>query len=758
MNRKIKAIVAGVVFLLLTAGIANAQQIQLLGTTIPKFMDPLPVGVPDGTTGGITVLNATSGPLLGLPPGPNYQISMSEFQAQILPVSLGLQPSWVWGYLTNLDRDLGGVRPSYLGPVVVAQRDYPVQATVRNDLPLYPLGNVQPLLPIDLTLDWANPVFPPNYCAPDVNGNYTNTACGPQPVGTYPPNDYPYMGPIPETVHLHGSEVAPADDGGPESWFTQNGITGAGVNPSAYIAPNGYRYNYPNGQQEATIWFHPHGFGITRLTVYAGMAGAYPIVDPANPPLATMPAFPQYDIPLIIQDRSFDTTGQIFYNLASNPQPNPTIHPFWIPEFIGDAIVVNGKTWPYLNVEPRQYRFRLLNGSNARFYDLTLNMVAAAVALPGGASTRASGATRGANLPFIAIATDSGYLVNAVSTSNIIIGPGERYEVIVDFTGLPANTEIIMKNSARTPFPGGAKPTANGTDTIMKFIVSQPLSATPNTAIVNGTPIRRTPLEPILNGFVAPSVPPAAFTGNIVRQLTLNEVLGPTGGPLELVVNNSKYNLNAPPDPIGGCTTPLCRETELPAVGDTEVWEIINITADAHPMHTHLTSFQLLDRTPFQAGQWITQYDAMLLANGKIPGGGPPNPYNVRNTDGAIGGNPAIGPFLQLNKRTLPLPYEKGWKDTVITYPGEVTRFVVRWAPQDAPVAVTAATPLCTVPTPPGTLPTTCVPQVGSNTYPFEPGTLINGVGYVWHCHILDHEDNEMMRTYTVMGTRQPVQ
>ena len=86
------------------------------------------------------------------------------------------------------------------------------------------------------------------------------------------------------------------------------------------------------------------------------MAGAYPIVDPANPPLATMPAFPQYDIPLILQDRSFDTTGQIFYNLASNPQPNPTVHPFWIPEFIGDAIVVNGKTWPYLNVEPRQYR------------------------------------------------------------------------------------------------------------------------------------------------------------------------------------------------------------------------------------------------------------------------------------------------------------------------------------------------------------------------------------------------------------------
>ena len=134
-----------------------------------------------------------------------------------------------------------------------------------------------------------------------------------------------------------------------------------------------------------------------------------------------LPAFPQHDIPLIIQDRSFDTTGQIFYNLASNPQPNPTVHPFWIPEFIGDAIVVNGKTWPYLNVEPRQYRFRLVNGSNARFYDLTLSNAA----------------------PFLVIATDDGYLDTAVSTPNVIIAPGERYEVIVDFSALPVGTKVI---------------------------------------------------------------------------------------------------------------------------------------------------------------------------------------------------------------------------------------------------------------------------------------------------------------------------
>ena len=209
-------------------------------------------------------------------------------------------------------------------------------------------------------------------------------------------------------MHIHGGEVEPAFDGGPDAWFTQgNGITGMGF--------PGNTFTYMNGQEEATIWFHPHGFGITRLNVYAGMAGVYAIIDPLNPPLATMPAFPQHDIPLIIQDRSFDTTGEVFYSLASNPQPNPTVHPFWIPEFIGDTIVVNGKTWPYLNVEPRQYRFRLLNGSNARFYDLTLQAPLALPVLPAAAVKATTLTAPQPAMPFIAIASDDGYLVNAVS-------------------------------------------------------------------------------------------------------------------------------------------------------------------------------------------------------------------------------------------------------------------------------------------------------------------------------------------------------
>jgi FtsP/CotA-like multicopper oxidase with cupredoxin domain len=336
-------------------------------------------------------------------------------------------------------------------------------------------------------------------------------------------------------------------------------------------------------------------------------------------------------------------------------------------------------------------------------------------------------------LPITAIATDDGYLDTAVATPNVTIGPGERYEILLDFTNVPTGTEFIMMNSARTPFPGGGKVVGDLTDQIMKFRVSLPLNIQVlNTPIVAGTALR-TPVVDIkaANANRMPP-PPALATGTIVRQLTLNEVIGP-GGPLELVVNNSKFNLA---NILPGCATPACRETELPQVGDTEIWEIINITADAHPMHTHLTSFQVIDRQLFDAAVWTANYDALLVGNGVLPGHGPPNQYNIRNADGAIGGNPPIGPSL-LGLPVQPLLSETGWKDTVISYPGEVTRIAVRWAPTD--IAVGAETP-------------------GVNQYiGFDPTVLQGPVGYVWHCHIVDHEDNEMMRNYVVGIARQPI-
>jgi FtsP/CotA-like multicopper oxidase with cupredoxin domain len=731
MKKNFKIAIIGAFLLTLGASHAFAviqPQTLLPGNLIPKFVDPLPVA------GDISVINATS---TGTPA---YTIHMREFKAQILPstgvpAAKGLPnglpantASSVWGYLT--DTDVAAltpttVRPSYLGPVVVAERHVPAYPTYLNELPDVSKGDdsvVFANMPFDLTLDWANPTDID--CEVDPNTHFWKApTCGVVPLDGGP------LFPLPDSVHIHGGEVAPAYDGGPDSWFTQDDPS-TGVPYAAGIGFAGKTYEYLNGQEEATIWFHPHGFGITRLNVYAGLAGVYPIIDPANQPLADMPEFPTYDIPLIIQDRSFDTNGEIFYNVASNPQPNPEVHPFWTPEFIGDTIVVNGKTWPYLEVEPRQYRFRLLNGSNARFYDLTMSK----------------------GVKFTVIATDNGYLKNAVSSPNVIIGPGERYEVIVDFSGVRFGKDVVMKNAARTPFPGGGAPTKDGTDTVMQFRVVKTLDETKlePQAIVAGTAIRPTPLVPIDQNIVPMGADPNAG-GTIVRQLTLNEVIGP-GGPLELVVNNSKYNLdrmaNIPILPE--CGAAACRETEFPQIGDTEVWEIINITADAHPMHTHLTSFRLLDRTPISpVTPWINQYDALMAANGVVPGGGPPNQYNVLNADGAIGGNPPINSFLDLKNRRLPLPYEEGWKDTVIMYPGEVTRFVVRFAPQDA---ILDNEP-----------PTLQEPDAGPgiNNYPFDPTDLSgeNGgqIGYVWHCHILDHEDNEMMRPYVVNKNRQVI-
>ena len=730
MKKTIKILMAATAVFLLSAGIAAAQQTQNLlpGATIPQFVEPLPLlefefinatsVVLPGVLDGLPPLGSPDGGIAngGVTPSTPFPVNAEEFQAQILPAAInwpaGAPPgcadttaSWTWGY-TSAPPTAGVIRPTYLGPVVIAERGVEATPVYGNNLPT--AGFVQANLPIDWTLDWADPTGAtgPIGCDPDpVTHAYGNTACA-----------LPWTGEIPIATHLHGGEVSPAFDGGPDAWFTQSGAAGIGF-------PPGGQYSYPNNQQEGTIWFHDHALGITRLNVYAGLAGLMPIID-TNPANALQTVLPNigdgFDVPLIIQDRTFDDQCEIFYNLASNPQPNISVHPTWIPEFIGDTIVVNGKTWPYFNVEPRQYRFRLVNGSNARFYDLTI--VEAKTKKPTKIKPKAT------SVPMFAIATDDGYLMNAVATPNVVIGTGERYEIIVDFSAAVPGQQFIMMNSARTPFPGGGKVVEGTTDRVMMFNVVANTSGVPDTAVVDGSPLRAAadPIVPIVNAHN-----PA--TGSITRQLTLNEVIGP-GGPLELVINNSKLNLAGI---LPGSTTPLGRETELPQVGDTEIWEIINITADAHPMHTHLTSFQVLDRTPFQAAQWLTAYDAALLGNGVLDGEGPPNQYNVMNLDGAIGGNPAVGPFLQLNGRRLPLPSEQGWKDTVITYPGEVTRIAVRWAPTD--IAVGDETP--------GT----------SQYHGFDPTGLIGGVGYVWHCHIIDHEDNEMMRNYVVGTLRQPV-
>ena len=253
-------------------------------------------------------------------------------------------------------------------------------------------------------------------------------------------------------------------------------------------------------------------------------------------------------------------------------------------------------------------------------------------------------------------------------------------------------------------------------------------------------------------GALATGVAPA-----LTRQLTLNEVMADPvttidpvtgflmsypGGPLEVLVNNTSWNGEStrPYDDFTAITSNgvTAGFTETPREGDTEVWELVNLTADAHPIHLHLVQFQVINRQMFDSSRYIRAYEASFPGTPACPpktfchGFGPPLDYRAsRNplSGGKAGGNPDVTPYLR-GHIMPPAPHEAGWKDTVMAMPGQVTRVAVRWAPTDVPVNAPAS----------------------AHAYPFDPsgGADSHAFTYVWHCHIIDHEDNEMMRPTAV--------
>ncbi|HEY3610738.1 MAG TPA: multicopper oxidase domain-containing protein [Pseudonocardiaceae bacterium] len=718
---------------------ANASvqvpQTALPGANVTRFVTPLPTFVGRRLTCS------------------SLQSTMLEFQQKVLPdafyTSLAApfqNGTFLWGYANG---PAGShPRPQWPGVTVEATKGTPITAKFVNSLPADPV--LRQYLTIDQTIHWADPL-----------------QAGMQMD--------PFSGPIPTVVHLHGGENQSTSDGVPEAWFTSNGLHGKGYFTASPTSANSSVYSYPNNQQSTTLWFHDHALGITRVNVYSGLAAFYFIRDQFDTgrhdnPLR-LPAGNQ-EIELLIQDRQFDTNGQLLFpdsannpSLIDGPPSNLKIHPFWIPEFFGDTMVVNGRTWPFLAVEPRRYRFRIVNGSNARFVRMGL-----------------VDATSGATGPAMyLIGTDGGLMDTPVTlqgltepptdgtptpSTRLFLAPSERSDIIIDFTGLAGKT-LTLTNDANVPFPSGAAlDPADPTRQVMQFQVSLPLSSQDNTYNpAGGAPLRGgRNQEPVIvrlanpaTGALAPGVTPS-----VKRQMVLFEFEDPFGNggntkgtPVEDFINNTKWAGRRD----GGGNTPIPGSasdqfgqglfiTELPRVGSTEVWEFLNSTVDAHPIHVHLIQFQLLNRQAVvldpNTGQptYLTAWGAAFPGgtfNGEaadgtwspitypagtiIPGYGPPNNYFKPNADGALGGNPAFTPFLT-GPVIPPNPSEAGWKDVVKLFPGYVNRYVLRWSPQATAIG--------------GVHP-------GQNQFSFDPTV---GPAYMTHCHILDHEDNEMMRPY----------
>ncbi|MBY0249685.1 MAG: multicopper oxidase domain-containing protein [Nitrospiraceae bacterium] len=670
----------------------------LPASQIPQFVDPLPLlAVAGGTIETITAPSAT--------------LSMCEFKATVMPSTFAPTSStysgtYVWGYRNGSTCPGSGTPLStYIGPVLVSTRGTPTEIQYINSLPNTAASRLSAWkTSTDQTLSWADPLnSEANRCAGAVVENQP-------PYGGCASN---YAGPVPTIPHLHGGEVPPVLDGGPDAWFTSDGTyRGHSYYSKAGTVPNGAIYRYPNKQEAAPLWFHDHALGVTRLNVYAGLAGIYLITDPA----LTLPAglHPiglrqgaggsiDHVTPLVIQDRMFDTTGQLYFpNMGPNPE-----HPFWMMEFFGDTNVVNGKVWPYLNVEARRYRFLLINGSNARTYELSLS-----------------------GQPLWQIATDGGYLDKPVRLGKLTVMPGERADIMIDFSGLAGQT-LILENHGRTPFPNGAPPDAATAGRILQFRVGPSTLAGADASynLAQGDALR-----PPMRRLVNPATGMLTVAPSKTRQLTLNDMMGSGGmGMVRLLINNTKASgtradgtarTDFTAVTVGGVTEYM---SEASAEGETEVWEIVNLTADAHPIHIHLTPVQVLNRQRIDLGMYKMAYDMAFPSGASMFGDGPPLTYLPSAASGSKhGGNPDIQPYLD-GPIQLPEINEAGWKDTVIAYPGQVTRIAVRFAPTDTAAGV-------------------------ARNYSFDPDA--GGHGFVWHCHILDHEDNDMMRPYKITAAR----
>jgi len=653
-----------------------------------------------------------------------YQVGVTQFSQRMHPDLPGKTNFFGYTDLSTFDQ-------KYLAGAIVAKRGTPVILSVTNLLPK------KHILPVDETI-MAGP-----------NG---------LTVGDLPHNRI--------ITHLHGGLTPWFSDGTPFQWYTPHGERGpCFMNIPGYPTPppgTGTQY-YPNAASARLVWYHDHAIGITRLNAYAGIASAYILTDDFEAGLVSSGLLPDLvGIPLVIQDKSFvseniceqDPTwrwgdpGDLWYpheyevNVFSNGTANPkgrwdwgpTVNPpatgtmplprgaSIVPEAFFDTILINGGIYPKVSVSPKRTRFRLLNGSQARFYHLNLyeedlsNPGEAKVGKPGPKMYQVG--TEGGFLPKVAIHKNKTPLpksdpvtANPDGPFNLLIAPAERADIVIDFNGVPAGSTFILYNDSVAPFPGGDSRndyfTGDGDQTAIGGAPNTELGFGPNTrtllkievtagtgdSVDTETWLRElnhqlktnflTGNQPGLlfnNG--DPSEPAFPFTGVAARRLTLNEDFDERGRLIQTIGTFAQNGFNNQGLPTWGIPY-LGPTTESVSAGAIEVWQIMNLTGDTHPIHFHLVNVQLIQRQPFAGDPSGWKYT------------GPPTPPDAN---------------------------EAGWKETVRMNPGEVTTVIIQFN------------------LPP--LPTQEMRRVVS------PRT--GGAEYVWHCHILEHEEHDMMRPLVV--------
>ncbi len=606
-----------------------------------------------------------------------YEISMRQFEQQILPDSL--PATAVWGYGAVSSASTRGLL-LHNAPSLTIETSWnrPVRVKWINEL-VDANGDYLPhLLPVDPTLHWANP--PGGTSGRDRRPTFLATPGS-------------YTGPVPVVTHVHGAVgVGDESDGYTEAWY----LPDAGDIPAGYATegtwydffkakanarfgadwgPGFATFQYPNDQRASTLWYHDHALGMTRLNVYAGPAGFFlirggpdgddAVVDSRYGTTAVLPGpapkandkFPPnktyYEIPIAIQDRAFNEDGSLFYpetraffdDFAGPYIPGSNVSPIWNPEFFGNTLIANGNTWPYQIVEQKRYRLRFLNGCQSRFLILDFNDID--------------------GVEVWQIGNEGGFLAAPVNLtadhgSRLLMGLAERADLIVDFTNVPVGDHVLRNVGPDEPFGGGIPgidfdpADEDSTGQIMEFRVVPAASADPTTPPMN-----------LVLPALAPLPAETRSRPLALIELESNVHDGPSEAVLGTVEAGTAVHLHWA-DAV----------TENPDAGDTEVWEFYNVTADAHPMHVHEVTFEVVNRQAIEVDE-----------------------------DGRSNVHPVGEP-------RDPEAWESGFKDTVIAYPGEVTRLRLK----------------------------------------FE-----NEGQFVWHCHIVEHEDNEMMRPYRI-GPVQPGQ